>query len=54
MKFLGASKILVEVWQTRKRIQLFQGFMKGLVASKAWQEMANRYLSVRQEITNVG
>jgi len=26
--FLGASKILVEVWQTRKRIQLFQGFMK--------------------------
>ena len=38
----------------QKKDSTVSGVYEGLVASKVWQEMANRYLSARQEITNVG
>ena len=38
----------------QKKDSAVSGVFEGLLESKVWQEMANRNLSARQEITIVG
>ena len=45
--FVGSMK-------DQKKDSAVSGVYEGLLASKVWQEMANRNLSARQEITIVG
>ena len=54
MKVLRSIKDFGGSMADQKKDSAVSGVYEGLLASKVWQEMANRYLSARQEITKVG